>query len=334
MRTAILLLASTIAIGGCAGPNAIYPDDQNKNVVIRSDKLSVRFESKSEESKNYRVHKVLIPTRDNNGVVTEIKYWQSKRPGPKRFVIILPIYGSRTPEYLPIVLAKRLTYKNKGADFNVALIREKGDLFDWDKLTESRTIEEFRSELSESVQRILQATREILGVLDWATGEPSIDPARAGIAGFSSGCIVATIAMGVDRRINAGALTLCGGDLHEILAYSEADFIKKVQDNALRKFAKTRDEIRDIAKEALASVNPSQFAEHIPPEKVILFDAEFDSFIPLSARDGLWRALQKPTREPTRIILPHDHKMSFLSMTPLWGNYTDKKIAAFFREKL
>lgn len=336
MRLPLLPLALLIIVAtACAKPPTIYPGREISGWPAVAGERAVKIERPNEESANYRSYDVLIPRGETDDIATNIRYLENKQPGKKRLVVILPIYGSTWfPEYPSMVLAARLTNLDEGAGFNVAVIREKGDLFDWEALARAENAKELYYLLHESAKRIRQAATEAQNVVTWAASEPFVDANRIGIAGFSLGAMVATIAMGTDMRISIGAFAMGGGDPHQIFAYSDADFIKSVRENALNRFGLTRDVFRQLVANALAPVNPNRFAANIPPEKVLIVDAKFDKFMPQSSRDSFWRAFHQPPRVPLRITLPHDHKTAFLSMTPIFRNYTDRNIAAFFLKNL
>lgn len=343
MRAIPLLLAMALGAGGCSmalsdiypWKSNIYPGEQDRNLPPAAHERVVKSERPSDNSAKYRVYDVSIPVHDGSGVVSEVEFSESKRPGKKPVVVTLSVYGSAlSPEYPPRTMAKRLTLENEKADYNVAVIREKGDLFEWDALAQAKTIEELRFLFAKSVQRNLQAIREVQTVLDWAESEPSVDTSRIGIVGFSLGCMVAVNTMGIDWRISAGAFIMCGGNFPEILMSSEAGFIRRVRENAMLRLGMTRDEFKNMSTDILSWIEPNTFARHIPPDRALLVDAKFDSFLPWWSRESLQQALRRPGRDPLRIILHYDHKMAFLAMTPLRDNYLDKRIAAFFREKL
>jgi len=321
-----IILALTV-LSGCARP-VMYPGRQD--YTTRGS--VVKQENYHEESAHYRSSNVLISPNDRDRDTASIKYLESKKSGKQRFVIILPIYGS--VEFIAAAMASRLTDLNENADFNVAVIKERGDLFDWDALAECRTEKEFRILLNESAKRFWMAVKEVQDVIDWAHKQPTIDTDKIGIVGFSLGGMVAAYAMGIDGRISAGAFVMSGGDPHEIFAYSEVGFIKKVRKNALKRFIKTPAEFKNIVEEILSPINPNQFAQGIPPEKVLIFEAKFDTYIPQSSRENFWKAFHKKSQVPLRVTFPHGHMMSFRYITPFWRNFMDINIAAFLRKTL
>lgn len=329
------LILLTIMYSGCAksiiDSTVIYPGETGYSWAPARGEQAIKFERYYAESANYRSFEVLIPPQGKSDLVTKTEYLESKLPGKKPLVIVLPIYGS--VEYPSMTMAARLTYWSEKADFNVVVIRERGDLFDWEALTKAESEKEFRALLDQSVKRIWQAVNEVQNVIDWASNEQAVDTNRIGIIGFSLGAMVAPIAMGLDGRIGVGAFAMGGGNPQDIFSYAEdgqyTNF-RKLRENAMKRFGKTRDEFKNMVGEMLAPVDPNHFVGTIPPSKVLVFDAKFDSFIPQSSRDSFWKAL----REPLRVTVPHDHKMSFLLMTPLGRNYIDINIAAFLRERL
>lgn len=348
MRAIPLLLAMALGAGGCSTmlsdmypwKSNIYPGEQKRNLLPAAHERVVKSERHSDKNVKYRVYDVSIPVHDGSGLISEVKYFESKNPGKKKFVIVLPIDGSNTPEYIPMELVKRLTYKNESADFNVAFIHERGDFFDWKGLLRVDTESELRTQFAKSAQRILQAVREVQAVLDWVESEPATDTSGIGIAGFSVGSVVAIVATGVDWRISAVASVMGGGNIHDVFAYSEAEpifsdvKIKTIRERVMGRFARTKERVREIAREAFLPAELTVFAKHIHPERVLLVDAKFDAFLPWSSRESLFQALRRPGYDPLRITLHYDHKMAFLAMTRLRDNYLDKRIAAFFREKL
>ena len=78
-------------------------------------------------------------------------------------------------------------------------------------------------------------------------------------------------------------------------------------------------------------VEPTVYARHIDPSRVLVMDALYDELIPKTARDALWISLGKPDR----ITFLYGHKTSFLAMTPLVLFWTiNGEILSFFEEHL
>ena len=55
---------------------------------------------------------------------------------------------------------------------------------------------------------------------DFLRSRPEVDPSRVGVTGISLGAIVGSTTAGVDGRFAKAVLTIGGGDLARILAYS------------------------------------------------------------------------------------------------------------------
>jgi dienelactone hydrolase len=219
----------------------------------------------------------------------------SRAPGAKRWVIVLPIWGSST--YPP--------------------------------QKEAATEAESLTEVSRTASCIDAAAEDVRAFTDWVLAQPETAPRRVGIVGFSTGGIVGSLVMGRDTRFAAGVFVMVGGHLDEILAYCKWDE-REVREHAAATFGWTSDELKAVIKAPLSVVDPVLGAGSIDPADVLFIDSGHDGCIPQSARDNLWRAMG----EPERVTLGYDHKNSFLTMTFLGFDVTTRRIVAFLDSRL
>ena len=254
---------------------------------------------------------------------------RSRSPGPKRWIIVLPIWGSST--YPPRKVVTWLTHGPREADTNVLWVQDPGrfSLMDYPSMKAAPTEGEFLTAVARSSDCIGAAAEDVRGWMDWILRQPSADPRRVGIVGCSIGAIVGSLAMGRDRRFAAGAFVMGGGHLEEILAscYGEE---AQVRQHAASAFGwSTEDFLREVAV-PLAPADPVAVAGAIDPASVLFIDAGKDTCIPPSSRNDLWEAMGRPER----VTLGYDHKTSFLSMTFLGFDRTTSRIVEFLDSKL
>jgi len=187
-------------------------------------------------------------------------------------------------------------------------------------------------------KKFFQAVTDVLACVDYLEhrGHKSCD-----IMGISSGGMIATIAMALDKRIKKGVLVITGGNLEIISWKSVSTRIYRTWRGRERKNQLDRSyRIRREFDECVASFtsirdlpnvpgffryDPSLFAKLIGREKVLMFSALADIFIPREASDDLWQRLG----EPKRYLLPCGH----LGAHILFKRFILKKSLEFFAEK-
>jgi dienelactone hydrolase len=158
-------------------------------------------------------------------------------------------------------------------------------------------------------KKFSQAVTDVLTCVDYLEqrGHTSCD-----IMGISSGGMIATIAMALDRRIKKGVLVITGGNLEIISWKSVSTRIYRTwrgseRKNQLQRSHRIRLEFEECVKSftSLSDLknvpgffryDPSLFAKLIGSECVLMFSASVDIFIPREASDDLWQRLGKPKR--------------------------------------
>ncbi|MFQ6022441.1 MAG: dienelactone hydrolase family protein [Acidiferrobacterales bacterium] len=297
----------------------------DKETVVQP---SNHMEEKLETSK-YRVRRLSFPSIGENGqdgnLVTGL-YYQSKLPGKKKLVIVLPIWGTHT--YPSRKMTKSLLAYSRG-DMNVLRILGENFLFDWEAMRAVSTEEAVIVVARQMAERVQTHVIDIRRIVDWTETQPDIDPERVGLIGFSMGGLVGSLIMANEPRIAASAFAMGGANPHEMIAscWGRAAEIRKT---LLRRFGWTTETFASKIEKPLAPINPTSYAGQVDPKNVIVFDAQYDTCIPKSGRDAFWDALGRPER----ISWPYNHKMAFLTMTPLGLNKMRRKIYTFLEAKL
>lgn len=183
-------------------------------------------------------------------------------------------------------------------------------------------------------RKFFQAVSDVLTCVDYLekAGHSQVD-----IMGISSGGMIATIAMAIDPRIRKGVLIITGGNLEIISWKSIAMRIYRTKNRGKKsrefeRSMKIRKEFEVCARsfnsvQDLANIptffryDPSLFAKLISRERLIMFNALFDPFIPRESADDLWRRFG----EPKRHLLPSGH----LSAHILFKRYIFRKSLDF-----
>lgn len=186
-------------------------------------------------------------------------------------------------------------------------------------------------------KKFSQAVTDVLACVDYLEqhGHKSCD-----IMGISSGGMIATIAMALDPRIKKGVLVITGGNLEAIswksvstriyrtwkrrerkTQLARSHRIRREFDECVKSFTSMAD-LQDVP--GFFRYDPSLFAKLIGSERVLMFNALVDIFIPREASDDLWQRLG----EPKRSLLPCGH----LGAHILFKRLILKKSLEFFAE--
>lgn len=332
-----LFLCHLFAATGCMSHRNIpyassLPSDPRPVGPVPSPPQKVHFEPRAVPDKPWTSHGVLNLYRPNpcgspQGETPGAIAYVSKEPGPKRWVVVLPIWGSST--YPPRKIVHWLLSGGQGEGTNVLWIQDTGALQDYPAMAKAKTEEEFLQEVARTAACIDAKAEDVRGWLDWIADRPETDPERIGIVGFSVGAIAGSLVMGRDPRIRSGVFVMGGGHIHQILASCSGDE-KAIREQVMKKFGWNVEQFTQVIEGPLAGVDPVAVAGNIDPSKVLFIDAGKDTCIPDSAREDLWEAMGRPER----VTVNYAHKRSFLSMTILGLDVTTRKIVHFLDEKL
>ena len=239
------------------------------------------------------------------------RFSQSKRPGRKPLVVILPIWGLHV--FPSDALTEHIRQESKG-EINVIQVLGDTTLFNWTTLGSAQTEEEFFHQLDRMVANFTAAVVEVRRVVDWAEARPDVDPDRIALGGFSIGAVIASIGVAAEPRIGGGFIVMGGGNLHEALASCElrmGDMSKHV----IGRFGWTMADFKRKVAARLRPIEPVHLGPRVDPSRILLIEAADDGCLSQAGRDAMWDAMGRPER----IAYHYDHKTSFLAMTFLGG---------------
>ena len=279
-------------------------------------------------SKHYRAFHVSFPSIGDNGqdhnLVTAL-YYESKSPGKKKLVVVLPIWGTHT---YPSRKITESLMKYSDGEMNVLRILGKNYLFNWDGMRAISNDQEFVTMTEEMVKRVQTHVIDIRRAIDWAERQPA-NSTHVGLIGFSLGATIAGLVAENEPRIGASVLAMGGANINEMFAtcFGRAEETRKI---IIERLGWTREIFEQKLAQPLAPINPASFPGRVDPKHVIMFEAEYDTCIPKSGRDALWNAMGRPQR----VIWPYNHKMAFLTMTPLGLNDMRHRIYKFLDAEL
>jgi len=255
------------------------------------------------------------------------RYFMSKRPGTKRLVLILPVYGSST--YPPYKITQRLLLGPRGAETNVLLLDGTVSLFDWPTMWNAEDPATFWSGVDATREALFATAVDVRRLLDWAATRPEVDAERLGLVGFSVGAIVGTLVMAVDDRPAAAALAMGGGDLPAMFTfcYGKAALARA---NVHQRFGWGEEDLEPGLARRLGPVDPIAYAPAVDPERLLWLEAGEDDCVPPEVRERLWQRLGRPER----YILAAEHRRAFLAMTFLNRYFATRKIVDFLDGRL
>ncbi|MEN8615277.1 alpha/beta hydrolase family protein [Dehalogenimonas sp. THU2] len=157
-------------------------------------------------------------------------------------------------------------------------------------------------------------------VLDWAESRLEIDTHRLGVAGISFGGYVSAIAMGIDRRLRAGAFLFTAGNLEKLArTRSSSRFTRyDISEDLFRKNQSSyMAYVADVSARGFDNVPPPQvgylfdpytFCSEIKNKPVLMMNAHWDEYFPKEAANEFWEACGKPKQ----IWLPASHASAWI----------------------
>ena len=283
-----------------------------------------------EETSFYRVRYVRFPSIGDNGQAGGLvrgKYYESKLPGRKPLVIVLPIWGGHV--YPSEKTTASLT-RRSGGRVNVFHMEGEKRLIDWQALDSAAEESAFLEAWRQGARREWVAVTDIRRTIDWAEGRAELDAQRIGLVGFSQGAVVAATVATQEPRLAAVALVMGGARPHEVLASCPLDRSEAARIKATAEFGWTPEDLERRLAPIFSTLDPANYPGRVDPDRVLIFEATRDDCMPETAREALWEAMGRPAR----IRLPYLHQQAFLAMTPLGLNWMRRSIWSFFRQAL
>lgn len=306
---------------GVADSQAVFDYDQAP-IPFTNDVLD------EEETRNYLVRHIHFPSfgdnRQRHDKVTG-KYYESKHPGEKPLVIILPIFGGHVYPSQNMTL-----YLKRVSEGEVHVFRMLGEqnLTDWWALKHAPDEESFMNLWRTTSEVERNTIVDIRRTIDWARARPEIDADRIALIGFSRGAVTAAVTTAIDDRLAATVLVMGGAHPHIALATCPMLRGEGVQRKVQKEYGWTLDEFADRLAPLYHDLDPANLAGLTDPRRILIVEAAKDDCIPADAREALWLAMGRPQR----IAIPYGHKKAFLSMTPLGTKWLQKEIWSFLQE--
>lgn len=297
----------------------------------RHGRLPEVFQRLTGDRGSYRIWELSMPSVGDNGQPdrrVEARYFESTRPGAKRLVVILPIYGKS--HYPSRKLARILTRERDAHHLNVLMLTGEANLYRPDLMEAAHTGAELVAEIGDTAERMRVTVVDTLRLIDWAAARPEVEPGRIGVAGFSFSAVLASLVMAFDERVGAGVFFMGGGHIHEIFAHCDGNQVADARQVLTRRLGWSQETFADRLEPVLAPVDPMAYTDRLRDRPILLAESPVDRVIPERSSRDLWEALG----QPERLILRFSHRTAFLSMTPLGANYANRKIRTFFLDNL
>jgi hypothetical protein len=171
-----------------------------------------------EETSLYRVRYVRFPSIGDNGQPDNLvrgKYYESKLPGRKPMVIVLPIWGRHV--YPSEKITAHLKRRSAGG-INVFLMQGEQHLIDWQALAGAADEAAYLDLWEQGARREWVTITDIRRTIDWAETRADVDAHRIGIVGFSHGAMVAGGVAAQEPRLAATVLVMGSALAHQALA--------------------------------------------------------------------------------------------------------------------
>lgn len=281
----------------------------------------------ADERPGLKVLELGLPSAGDNGQPggrLTARYFRRDRPGPRKLVVVLPIFGHST--FPPRRLTRHLL---DNSDVDVLRIFGPGEILYWRRMAGAETEEAFLAEIDAFVARVRATVVDIRRMIEWARRQPGVDGDGVGIVGFSNSALLGSIVMGSDPRMAAGAFVVGGGHLHLVFASCGGD-VQKVRDAVLPRFGWSPLEYARRLEKPLEAIDPVRYVGRIDPRRVLLLDSAKDRCIPEKARHDFYKALG----HPERLSFHTSHRNTFFGMTFLAGNVIQHRILRFLEATL
>ena len=282
-----------------------------------------------ETTRTHEIFEFSYPSVANDGGEPNVvsgRFFRSRRPGAKKLVVVMPIWG--TSDYPP----EKISYgyaRREGTDTHVIWIYGDTPLFPWSALSTAPTEAAFVERARASAERYRAAVVDMRRLIDWAETRPEIDSSRIGFVGFSMSALVTATLLGNDDRINAAVLMMGAANLADVFSTCR-NRAGEVRAHVLESFGWSLAEYREFFSELFGPADPVRFAGRYDPHEILMIDAMFDDCMPESARAALWEV----TGFPARVTLLYQHRSAFYSLTPLGANFARRRIYRFLDDTL
>jgi hypothetical protein len=286
----------------------------------------------SEPVDHTRFHQILnlsFPSSGNSGAPdnrVHAIYYRSLTPGPRKLVIVLPIWG--TSDYPPSRITRGYARHSHG-EADIIWILGDTPLFPWTGLSTTTSEAQFVRMAKDSAERYRTAVVDMRRLLDWADSQPDIDASHIAMVGFSMSALVTATLLGNDSRISAAVLMMGGANFANIFTHCD-NRAGEVRKHVLTQYGWSLEQYHDFFEGLFGPADPVLYEGHYDPDRILMIDAMFDDCMSRSSRDALWEV----TGRPERITLMSRHRSGFYSLTPLGLNFIRRKIYHFLDQTL
>ncbi|MCU0303622.1 MAG: acetylxylan esterase [Thermoanaerobaculales bacterium] len=283
--------------------------------------------------RRYERHRLGFPSAGDNGQpdgMVAVDYHRSRLPGRHPVVVVLPIWGRHV--YPSNAITRTLRKRSDGA-VHVLNVLGPDLLVDWEGLAAAAAAgdpDAFLATLAEGVAHERTIITDVRRLVDWASARPEVDSSAIGVVGFSQSAIVAPVVAALDPRIGALVAVMGGAEPHLVLAHCEGGRVEEMRSRAAAAFGWDSEELAARLEPVFAPIDAARYSGLVDPERVLIIEAGADGCIPERSRDALWRAMGRPERW----VIGTTHKMAFLAMTPVNGNWLQQRIWEFLAERL
>jgi dienelactone hydrolase len=234
---------------------------------------------------NYEIDLEGVSPVDSAPYPVKIRYYKTNDRGPRPLIVILPPILGVTP--LDTLMAAYLA----GRGYHVMICELAEDVTDL-----SRPLEDIDNLFS-------RATSGARAMLDFASTLPEVDMTKVGGFGASLGGIRLAILMGVEPRIKTAFLAVTGGNISEVMSFSQEGRVKPYREARMRiEGIANESEFHDRLK-PLSFIDPVFLAKNIPTDKIFMLMSTKDTCVPTKNQIELLNALGNP--EHRYVEYPH-----------------------------
>lgn len=291
------------------------------NPAILRDVVQKKFEYRS-EGLRYKIYDIEISSFDGdkkNNLKAEL--WMNKGGRNENAVLVLPITGANDPGGL--ISWYMVNFEGYDA---IRVIADRR-FFDSKKIESAESIEEIKSEIRKFEKGMRVRITNHFRLIQWAKNRGY---KNLGLIGVSLGAIEGGV-VSLDKNIKASALIIGGGDIAEILTFSQEPFVKKWREITMKKCKalKGKFELVDlyqILHEIFNNTDPLRYAGFISPHRVLLINSKNDKTVPLKSAMSFYVA----SNMPRIILISTDHtgtKWYFLYILNQVGNFFEERFS-------
>jgi len=239
------------------------------------------------------------PTRYEENNTVRGEYFQPRNANNAPLVILL--HGMGDQSLIPCKLLARALVKRGMACFVLYSVFHSSRM---PEVTKKRfptlTPEEW-------FEGYLISVIDVRQVVDWASGRTEINKEQIAAIGISFGGFISAIAMGIDKRIGAGAFLIAGGNSEKISWKSRKSTMRKEYERTEAEYNHNQNRyaqyLAEVAEKGFENVTPARksfltdpmtFTTYLRQRPILMINALWDEYIPREATLDFWEACGKP----------------------------------------